>query len=92
MMELPDADKRRVSNKSALKGDGLMAGERDSEKVACDMAVTDLCTGRRSAVADIIALRADLMQRSTALLGRLIAENGSERAWRESGFFILAML
>jgi hypothetical protein len=31
-----------VSNRSALKGDGLMAAERGSEKVACDMAVAAL--------------------------------------------------
>ena len=90
-MELPDAGERRVSNKGALKGDGLMAGERDSEKVACDMAVTDPYP-RLSAVADIIALRADLMQPPTASLGRRIAENGSQRTWLQSGFFILAML
>jgi hypothetical protein len=43
-------------------------------------------------VADIIALRPDRTQWSTTSLGRLIEENGSERAWRRSGFFILAML
>jgi hypothetical protein len=37
-------------------------------------------------------MMADQRQRSAAQVGRLIGENGSERAWPGSGFFILAML
>jgi hypothetical protein len=38
------ADERRVTNRSALKGDGLMAMEEGGEKVAWDMAEANLAT------------------------------------------------
>ena len=69
-----------------------MATERDREKVACDIAVrtrVSPATGGRGAS---IAMRVDLTQRPIASLGRRITENGSEWTWRQSGFFILAVL
>src|ERR1700733_7567888 len=85
------ADERRVSNRNAPKGDSLMATEQRGENVACDTArVSPCCAGAR--LRRSIALMADRRQRSAAQVGRLIGENGSERAWPGSGFFILAML
>ena len=47
----PCADERRVSNRNARKGDGLMAGTGGSGKVAGDIAVTDVATAGQRAVA-----------------------------------------
>jgi hypothetical protein len=51
MMDSLGADERRLINRNARKGDGLMAGEEDSEKVADDIAVTVQTTCRPAAVA-----------------------------------------
>jgi hypothetical protein len=50
MMDSLVADERRLMDKNARKGDGLMAGKRDSERVA-DIAVTVQATCRSTAVA-----------------------------------------
>jgi hypothetical protein len=51
MMDSFGADERRLIDKNARKGDGLMAAERDSEKVADDIAMTVQATRRSTAAA-----------------------------------------
>jgi hypothetical protein len=51
MMDSLEADERRLMDRNARKGDGLMAGEVESEKVADDIAVTVQTTCRSTAVA-----------------------------------------
>ena len=83
MMELPGADERRVPNRNARKGDGLMAAEQRCEKVACDIAKAiakpGLCRAG-SGLRRSIAVTADRRQRSTAQLCRRIA-----RKWFGTG-------
>ena len=68
-----------------------MAAELDSEKVACDMAVTALavtgpCHRPPSAVAHIIAVRRTPMQWFAVSLGRGTPENGSDGLGGEADF------
>jgi hypothetical protein len=67
-----------------------VASDWVSKKVACDIRRTALA----APAADwrSVALRVDLTQRPTAQALSHHAEKGSEGAWPESGFFILAML
>jgi hypothetical protein len=51
MMDSLRADERRLMDRNARKGDGLMAAEWGSEKVADDIAVTVQTTCRSMAVA-----------------------------------------
>src|SRR5450759_3247919 len=69
IMGAPCADERRVSNRSALKGDGLMATEQTCEKVACDMAKSEPLADAGSRRRRSILLRADLTQWAAAQVG-----------------------
>jgi hypothetical protein len=68
-----------------------MAGEK-GPKNSHDIAEACPLRRRRLICGANLALRADLTQRSTVPVGRFAAENGSEMAWPERDFFILAVL
>ncbi len=86
------ADERRLLQRSAPKGDGLMAAEQTGKKVACDICRKP-ALGRphrqdRGAASRCRANRTVHRLR----LSRPAGETGSVRTWRQSGFFIMAMI
>jgi hypothetical protein len=99
-MELP-ADKRPRLKQKCAKGDGLVALERNrsNEKVVCDICqrawpktlAEQLAAPAANSGAALRDGRAEGNGPPLKLCGR-IAKKGSDGAWPESGFFILAML
>jgi hypothetical protein len=74
-------------NRSALKGDGLVAEKRASEKVACDMVATSRSGARGEQEARpsyLVSAAAD--EDSRVSLSRRVYENGSGWGWRFSDF------
>src|SRR5712691_10400154 len=95
MMGLP-ADKRPRLKQKCAKGDGLVALERkrSNEKVVCDIcqrAWPKSLLRRQPTAAEHCDGRAE-GNGPPLKLCRRIAKKGSDGAWPESGFFILAML
>ncbi len=92
MMDLP-ADQRRVTSENARKGDGLMALDSACEKVArMASAVQEVpaVTARRGAGGWLYVGRSTGNGPPPALVAS--RKKSVRPSWRESGFFILAVL
>ena len=94
-----DADRRRVSNRSARKGDGpgtfmAVPGRRGRSGKVSVRHMTKRAPGRHAGSRPWrhIAVAGGQSQRSTARFVARSLKRVRNRAWRRSGFFILAVL